>query len=80
MATNSIRRKQRALAVNRLTEAAKAAAETFGIEEVEIPTFDKDAEYLVTLQIDAAASVLEAAVKALSEPRRAAKKPAAKDA
>ena len=74
MATNSIRRRQRAVAVNRLTDAAAQAAETFGIEAVEIPTFNKDAEYLVTLQIEAAADVLEA----MLATKAAAAKPAPK--
>ena len=80
MATNSIRRKQRAIAVNRLTEAADAAVGAFGIEAVEIPTFDKDAEYLVTRQIEAAADVLDAIIAAKAEPKPAAKAAAKKDA
>ena len=59
MATQAVRAKQRAIAVNRLTEAANAAAASLGIEPVEIPLHHRDAAHLPTVQIEAITALLE---------------------
>lgn len=63
MASNATRVRQRAQAVNRLIEAAKAAAESAGVEAVAIPTHHREPDYLQTLQIEAAADLLERIAK-----------------
>ena len=59
MATNATRVRQRAQAVNRLVTAAEAAAKSAGVDAVEIPTHHREPDYLMTLQIEAAADLLE---------------------
>ena len=59
MASNMARIQQRAQAVQRLTNAANAAADALDVERADIPTSHKDAQHLPTLQIDAVAALLE---------------------
>ena len=59
MAVKSVRIAQRGAAVNRLTEAANAAADALGVEPAEIPTYNREPDHLATLQIDAVADLLE---------------------
>ena len=66
MASNATRVRQRGQAVNRLIEAAKAAAESAGVEAVAIPTHHREPDYLQTLQIEAAADLLERIIGAAS--------------
>lgn len=68
MASNATRVRQRGQAVNRLIEAAKAAAETAGVEAVEIPTHHREPDYLQTLQIEAAADLLERISQGAAKP------------
>ncbi len=77
MASSMARIKQRAEAVQRLTNAANAAADALGVERAEIPTSHKDADYLPTVQIDAVAALLER-IAGASEPKKPAAKAAAK--
>ena len=77
MASNMARIRQRAEAVQRLTNAANAAADTLGVDRAEIPMSHKDADFLPTLQIDAVAALLERIAEA-NTPAKPAAKPAPK--
>ena len=79
MASSMARIKQRADAVQRLTNAADAAADALGVERAEIPTSHKDADYLPTVQIDAVAALLER-IAGATEPKPARKAAPKKDA
>jgi hypothetical protein len=68
MAANSTRVKQRGQAVNRLIAAADAAARATGVEAIEIPTHHREPDYLMTLQIEAAADLLERIAAGAPEP------------
>lgn len=68
MASNATRVRQRGQAVNRLIEAAKAAADSAGVEAVEIPTHHREPDYLQTLQIEAAADLLERIAQGAAKP------------
>ena len=59
MAVKSVRIAQRGVAVNRLTEAANAAADALGVEHADIPAYHREPDHLATLQIDAVADLLE---------------------
>jgi hypothetical protein len=59
MASNATRVRQRAQAVNRLVAAAESATTATGVDAVEIPTHHREPDYLQTLQIEAAANLLE---------------------
>ena len=59
MAVKSVRIAQRGAAVNRLTEAANAAADALGVDRADIPTYNREPDHLATLQIDAVAGLLE---------------------
>ena len=59
MAVKSVRIAQRGAAVNRLTDAANAAADALGVDRADIPTYNREPDHLATLQIDAVAGLLE---------------------